>query len=207
MFKQVGMAFATLFLCSAAFAQSTLQGRVVNKNGEAVANAEVALTRYHDAIKQQANSNGEFTFIDLAPGEYEIKASADGFYAAESEFVVRPRQAVSLTVELTPTIKTQTTVEVKSADISRAETSNARLLTHQELEQLPQPQKRDIPTLALNTFPGATLSHDNFVHVRGNEVSLEENINGVSFLENPRGHFSPGLSPEMFERSEERRVG
>src|SRR5437870_1894499 len=105
MFKQLGMALAALFLCSAALAQSTLQGRVVTKNGEAVANADVILTRYHDTVKQQTNGNGEFTFLDLAPGEYEIKASADGFYPAESEFVVRPRQAVSLTVELAPTLK------------------------------------------------------------------------------------------------------
>ncbi|MBV9609482.1 MAG: TonB-dependent receptor, partial [Acidobacteria bacterium] len=64
---------------------------------------------------------------------------------------------------------------------------------------LPAPEKRDIPTLALYTFPGATLSHDNYVHVRGNEVSLQEFINGVSFLENPQQQFSAGLTPEMFE--------
>ena len=79
------------------------------------------------------------------------------------------------------------------------ETSTSRLLTHFELVALPDPVKRDIPTLSLYTFPGATLSHDNFVHVRGNEVSLQEFINGVSFLENPQQQFSAGLAPESFE--------
>ena len=43
------------------------------------------------------------------------------------------------------------------------------------------------------------LSHDNFVHVRGNELSLHQFINGVSFLDNPHEHFSPPTSPQVFE--------
>src|SRR5438045_9674524 len=48
-------------------------------------------------------------------------------------------------------------------------------------------------------MPGASQSHDNFINVRGNEFSLHEFINGVSFLDNAQAQFSPGVSPQIFE--------
>jgi hypothetical protein len=112
---------------------------------------------------------------------------------------MRPRQPLSVQIEMVPRQTLSQTVEVRSADITFGEISTSRLLTHSELSALPDIVKRDIPTLSLYTFPGATLSHDNFVHVRGNEVSLQEFINGVSFLENPQQQFSVGLTPDSFE--------
>jgi hypothetical protein len=48
-------------------------------------------------------------------------------------------------------------------------------------------------------MPGASQSHDNFINVRGNEFSLHEFVNGVSFLDNTQPQFSPGVSPQIFE--------
>jgi hypothetical protein len=48
-------------------------------------------------------------------------------------------------------------------------------------------------------MPGASQSHDNFLNVRGNEFSLHEFLNGVSFLDNTQPQFSPGVSPQIFE--------
>src|SRR5262249_283043 len=138
-------------------------------------------------------------FLGLAAGEFRLVATADGYYTAEAEIVIKPRQPLSVGVELVARLPFPQRVEVRSADISLGEISTSRFLTHSELASLPSITKRDIPTLSLYTFPGATLSHDNFVHVRGNEVSLEESINGVSFLENPQQQFSAGLTPESFE--------
>ncbi len=67
------------------------------------------------------------------------------------------------------------------------------------MERLPDPVAENTTTLVANLMPGASQSHDNFVNVRGNEFSLHEFINGVSFLENTQQQFSPGLSPQIFE--------
>ncbi len=53
--------------------------------------------------------------------------------------------------------------------------------------------------LVAKLMPGASQSHDNFINVRGNEFSLHEFINGVSFLDNTQPQFSPGVSPQIFE--------
>lgn len=182
-----------------AAAQSVVEGHVADDRGRALPGAEVLLKHGRLEQRQATDSEGNFRFLGVPPGEYEITASAPGFYSAEYEFAARPRQPFLVQLELVPKSAVKEEVEVRSADISMSETGNSRLLTHAELSDIPSPLKRDIPTLALYNFPGATLSHDNFVHVRGNEVSLQEFINGVSFLENPQEQFSPGSSPEMFE--------
>jgi outer membrane receptor protein involved in Fe transport len=186
--------------CSAGgFAQSVVEGHITDDHGRPVPNAEVVLKHNQGERRLVTNGEGKFRFLGAEPGEYEITASAEGFYNAEYEFAARPRQPVVVEMELVPQTVRKEEVEVRSADISMGETGASRLLTHSEIAALPIPLKRDLPTLALFTFPGATLSHDNFVHVRGNEVSLQEFIDGVSFLENPQEQFSPGLSPDMFE--------
>lgn len=194
--------FLVCFFPWLACAQSQVEGWVRDNKGAQLPNAAVVLKHGTLERQQETSSDGHFRFVGVEPGEYEITASAAGFYSAETEFVARPRQPVIIQLELAPRTTASAEVEVRSADISSAETTGSRLLTHAELQALPSNQKRDLPTLSLYTFPGATLSHDNFVHVRGNEVSLQEFINGVSFLENPQEQFSPGLSPEMFETVE-----
>lgn len=185
-----------------AWAQSQVEGWVRDNTGAQLPKAAVVLKHGSIERRQETSADGHFQFLGIEPGEYEVTASAAGFYSAETEFVARPRQPVVIQLELALRATLTSKVEVHSADISSAETTGSRLLTHAELNALPSNQKRDLPTLSLYTFPGATLSHDNFVHVRGNEVSLQEFINGVSFLDNPQEQFSPGLDPEMFETIE-----
>jgi TonB dependent receptor/Carboxypeptidase regulatory-like domain len=188
-----------LLLAAPTFGQSTLDVRITDRNGDPVPSAAVTLKHSGAETHGSRSGPGEFRFLALPSGEYEISATADGYFSSESEVVVKPRQPVSVQIELAQRTAAKESVEVESADITLGETSSSRLLTHAEVAALPSYAKRDIPTLALYNFPGATMSHDNYVHVRGNEVSLQEFINGVSFLENPQQQFSPGLTPQMFQ--------
>ena len=61
------------------------------------------------------------------------------------------------------------------------------------------PMVENTTRLATNLMPGATQSHDNFITVRGTEFSLHQFINGVSFLDNERAQYSPGVGPQIFE--------
>ena len=47
--------------------------------------------------------------------------------------------------------------------------------------------------------PGAVLGHDNLVHLKGNELSLHQCLDGVAFLDNPQHHFSPGYGTQAIE--------
>src|SRR5262249_41041506 len=51
----------------------------------------------------------------------------------------------------------------------------------------------------VSAAPGMIRGHDDFVHIRGEEVALNPLINGVSFWENAHAVFSAGLNPDVIE--------
>jgi outer membrane receptor for ferrienterochelin and colicins len=188
---------------TAAFAQASIQGRVVGPNGHPVREARVVLKTLDGVVLLQANADaeGRVLFASVEPGNYRLVGAAPGFYQGEYDIVLRPRQALLVTIELASQSAMKQQVEVRSSygDLDPGLTGASRFFTRQSLQSLPSPITRSVPELALNIFPGASLSHDNFVHVRGNEVSLHEFINGVGFLDNPQEQFGPGMSPQEFE--------
>ena len=188
---------------TAAFAQVSIQGRVVGAAGEPVREARVRLETQDGAVafKTKSDAEGRFLFTTVEPGNYRLIGEACGFYEGEYEITLRPRQALLVTIELSSQAPRKQQVEVRSSygELESGLTGASRFLTRQSLQGLPSPIARSVPELALNIFPGASLSHDNFVHVRGNEVSLHEFINGVGFLDNPQEQFGPGMSPQEFE--------
>src|SRR5260370_13813298 len=147
------------------------------------------------------DSDGEFHFGAVDSGTYTLQAEAPGFYLATYNFVLRPRQPISLTIELQPKRSAQQTVElqVQSLIVYPEKTGRSYPFTQPALDRLPDPLVDSTSDLVNNLMPGASDSHDNFLAVRGTEFSLHEFINGVSFLDNTQPQFSPGISPQIFE--------
>jgi hypothetical protein len=104
-------------------------------------------------------------------------------------------------VELTSqrTAVQHTEVHATYENIDPGQTGTSQVLRRRSLDELPAPEKRSVMSLAELVAPGVVLSHDNFVHVRGNELSLHEFINGFSFLDNANHQFTPGLSLKIFQ--------
>lgn len=187
-----------------AAAQASVEGQVVAAGtDEPIAAAQILLRSAGQEIVFRAHTDaqGAFRFPVVEPGDYHLFTEAQGYFPVEYELVVKPRHPVSLIIELVASQgETQeVVVQASYADLDPAQTGTSRVLTRQRLQALPSPLRRDIPTLVENVAPGAVLSHDNFVHIRGNELSLHQFINGVSFLDNSHQHFTPGLSPQIFE--------
>jgi hypothetical protein len=72
-------------------------------------------------------------------------------------------------------------------------------LTAERIESLAVTQRTTLPDAIVTAAPGMIRGHDDFVHVRGEEVALNPLINGVAFWENPHAVFSSGLSPDVIE--------
>ncbi len=201
--------FATLILFlppAEVFAagQGSIDGRIVDAaTGEPVGSAEVTLagSGMEGNSRVISGPSGRFRFPILDPGNYELTAEATGYFPEKYNLVLKPRQPLSLTVELASrrTAVQHAEVHATYADIDPGQTGTSRVLTRRNLDELPSPEMRSVMAMAEVMAPGAVLSHDNFVHVRGNELSLHEFINGVSFLDNANQQFTPGLSPEIFE--------
>ena len=192
-----------LLVSGVAYAQTAIEGTVRNAAGQPVPNASVSL-QHRDggtALTTVSNSDGKFRFSGVEAGACTLQAEAANYFKATYEFVLRPRQAISLNIELQAKETLRQKVEVQSSylTIDPEKTGSSYTFTRQDLERLPEPLIESINDLVNNLMPGASDSHDNFLAVRGTEFSLHEFVNGVSFLDNAQPQFSPGVSPQIFE--------
>jgi hypothetical protein len=192
-----------VFLSGLALGQTLIDGTVRDNSENALSGVRVSLQREDGGAAQKAetNRNGQFQFSGVEAGAYVIETTVPGFFATSYRLIVRARQPISLTIEMQPTRSVQQTVEVKARyqTIDPEKTGSSQTFTYQDLERLPDPLVESTNSLASNLMPGASQSHDNFINVRGNEFSLHEFVNGVSFLDNTQPQFSPGVSPQIFE--------
>ena len=195
--------FLAALLAISVAAQSTVEGVVVDADGKAIAGTTVVIQRADGGsrLKTKSDAAGRFQFPAVEAGSQALNAEATDYYPSRYEFVLRPRQPLSITIELNRRHPVQQTVEVQSTylTVDPGKTGSSYTFTRSELDSLPEPLTDSTSSLVNNLMPGASDSHDNFLAVRGTEFSLHEFINGVSFLENTQPQFSPGVSPQIFE--------
>src|SRR6266436_6336569 len=185
------------------FAQTTVDVAVHDNAGLPITNASISLQHQGGAKVQETSTdaNGKFRLTSLEAGAYFLQVQAANYYPLHYEFVLRPRQPLSLSLDLEKKETIKESVEVRAGylTIDPEKTGSTYTYTHQDLEKLPDSIVESTNDLVNNLMPGASDSHDNFLAVRGTEFSLHEFINGVSFLDNTQPQFSPGVSPQIFE--------
>src|SRR5262245_11794932 len=188
-------------LCSAvSFAQSegSIQGTVVAKaDHSALSGANVvlesALTKAR--LEMTTEMDGRFAYTRLVPGRYVLAVERSGFQIQRYELSLKPRDTQSVTLEL-ELQRVQERVDVVAQPIPTIHSPSSTLLNSEWIEALPLAQRSSLPDLIVSTAPGMIRGHDDFVHIRGNEIALSPFINGVSFWENPHALFSAGLGAD-----------
>ena len=176
-------------IVAAADGSALVQGRVTLKSISTEASTETTV-----------DSAGRFTFQNVSPGEYVVSGSSEGFANREVRLVLKPREfrAVTLALELPPlNVSVNVTGAVPSLPGTHSPSSTT--LTADIIESLPVSQRATLPDAIVTAAPGMIRGHDDFVHIRGEEVALNPFINGVGFWENPHAVFSAGFSPDVIE--------
>jgi hypothetical protein len=193
-----------LALARGAGAQSEtgVRGRVSTESDRfALAGAHVTLRAddSSDAMMATTDEMGGFVFRDLRPATYTLTAEHDGFAPKTVRFVLKPRELKAVEVALAIR-QLEEHVEV-SAPITLASTfsPSSTVVTSALLEALPTAQLTSLPDAIVTAAPGMIRGHDDFVHVRGQELALNPVINGVSFWENAHAVFSGGVSPQVID--------
>jgi len=206
LYRCLRVTFLILLIPGVGFAQTAVEGTVQDSSGRAIPNASISLRHQEGraVFATYSDSKGTFRFLGVEPGAYTLQAEAAGYFEATYEFLLRARQPVLLSVELQgkETVRQKVEVPASYLTIDPEKTGSSYMFTRQDLERLPEPMMESTNDLVNNLMPGASDSHDNFLAVRGTEVSLHEFINGVSFLENTQPQFSAGVSPQIFETVE-----
>jgi hypothetical protein len=100
--------FSLLFSANVSLAQTagaTLSGTVKTTAGAAVANARVSARNQAsgEIAESQTGAAGVFDIPNLAPGDYEISVSADGFTAETTKVTITSEPPPPLSIAMAPT--------------------------------------------------------------------------------------------------------
>ncbi len=137
-----GLASILLFSTIGAWAQftSNLQGTVTDPSGAAVPGATVRLINLSTQVPVQTTTSnvGTYLFSSVAPGQYQVSASAKGF--AESNVTVTLETAQTFELPITLTVATQAQQVVVTGSAKLLDTADSRTqqtVVAQEVSDLP----------------------------------------------------------------------
>jgi hypothetical protein len=155
----------------------TIVGTVTDPTGAVIPNATIIVTDPSKGTSQtvQSNGSGNYTVSRLIPDTYTVKASAQGFTAAETDNVIVSAdgtQQVNLVFQ--PAGSAQTITVTAAAPILQSDSADVSTVIEQkQLQDLPN-ENRNFSTFALLT-PGVQ---------RGSfSISASENPQGTQSLE------------------------
>ncbi len=153
------------------------------------------------ALETSTNAEGHYSFANLSSASYRLRVESPDFYTQPVAFMLAPRAAEQIDVELSPraSIREEVNVRVQTKLLDETEAATVRTIDAQQLALLPTARSTQLTDAVTSFVSSAVAGHDNFVHLRGNELSLNTFINGVSFFDNPHQLFTPGLSADVVQ--------
>jgi hypothetical protein len=186
----VALLLASLFLPLTGISRSLAQavfgsivGTVTDPSGAIVPNATVVVTDVSKGTSQtvQSNSSGNYSVSRLIPDTYTVKATAQGFAAAETDnVVVSADTAPQVNLVFQPQGATQTvnvssaapTLQTDSADV-------ANVITQRQLQDLPN-QNRNFTSFAL-LVPGVQRASFNIQATENPQGTQALEVNGANY--------------------------
>ena len=176
LFRKFGFAVASLLVASLpALAQSpagTIAGRVADATDLALPGVTVTVQGVDITRTFTTDGEGRYRFLDLAPGDYKLTSTLQGFTTNVRErVVVGVGQTVELPVTLAIGALTETVnVTAPSPMVDAKQTGTATSVTYDELSNIPT--SRD-PFSLLRSINGVLVDR---VNVGGNETGQQSNF-------------------------------
>jgi len=124
-----------------------IEGVVMDPTGAAVAGASLELRNVDTGVTQSAKTSdtGNYSFVNLAPGKYVLKASASGFKTTEVDLTLSTAQLQGINVKLeVASVATSATVTYEAPPM---DTDDTRVET-----TLDSQTTRDLPTVNRNLW-------------------------------------------------------
>jgi hypothetical protein len=151
-----------------------LYGKVSDQKGEALPGATVTLTGIGSPQVQTTDEHGQFRFLGLYPGSYQLKAELQGFSTLEYPNVaVRIGGKVNIEVTLSSAVQDVITVTGESPILDERQMNRGADVPAVALDKVPT--ARD-PWSLLSQAPGVLVDRFN---IGGNESGQQSNFNGT----------------------------
>src|ERR1700723_259022 len=181
------------FSASVSFAQFSggVTGVVQDATGAAVPKANLVLGQVGTDVTRAtvSDANGGFSFISLAPANYELSAEAGGFAKTVERITLDTNQTLSVTLSLSlKSVTTQVEVTEQAPVLNPAEQRNQMTLEHQAVDELPV-AGRSIVGLA-TLAPGVTGLGTGTANAPGSNVDNYSTETAVDASANGQGQMS-----------------
>jgi hypothetical protein len=159
-----------------AFAQlqtGNLYGTVTDDKGASLPGVTVTLAGQGAPQVQVTNAQGQFRFLGLGPGSYNLKAELEGFSTIDyPNIVINVGRNTSIEVKLSPAVEDVITVTAESPLLDERRISTGATISQTELEKIPT--ARD-PWAILQSTPGVLTDR---INVGGNESGQQSQYVG-----------------------------
>jgi len=159
-----------------AFAQlqtGNLYGTVTDDKGAALPGVTVTTTGGGAPQVQVTNAQGQFRFLGLAPGSYQMKAELEGFSTIDyPNIVINVGRNTQIEVKLSAAVEDVITVTAESPLLDERRISTGATVSQTELEKIPT--SRD-PWSILQSTPGVLTDR---INVGGNESGQQSQYVG-----------------------------
>jgi hypothetical protein len=166
--SRVGLtALLALFVAVGAWAQvqtGNIFGRVLTRDGAPVPGATVTLSGIGAPQTFVTDAQGNFRFLNLSPGNYQLKAELAGMGSAVRTGIgVNIGRSSDVSLMMSPSVEQAITVTAEAPVLDVRKTGTGSNVTRVELEKIPT--ARD-PWVILQQTPGVIMDRNN---VGGNE--------------------------------------
>ncbi|HMG08167.1 MAG TPA: TonB-dependent receptor, partial [Mucilaginibacter sp.] len=180
--KILFVAITALLLPVMASAQLSITGKITNASGEALPGASISIVT--PAMSAVADASGKYSFNDLKPGNYLLKASYIGYQAVTKNVTLRANEVINLTLN-----NGTLTAEEVTVSSTRASKNSPTAYTNLSKKDLAKNNfGQDLPYL-LNQTPSVVVSSDagagigyTGIRIRGSDATrVNVTINGIPY--------------------------
>ncbi len=141
--RRIAISFLLLILVAGARAQfdtATVLGTVTDPSGAVVARCNVVLRNTATAVELTAatDDRGEYRFVDVSVGPYELKLTAQGFQGAAAKFdlTVGARQRVDVQMKMA-SVASSVTTTAEATQLETESSERGQVVNAREIAELP----------------------------------------------------------------------
>ena len=162
--------------------------------------ASLKLKRGTQVAETTANDAGEYEFTKLAPGEYTLEATAEGFKTSSKNIVIRAGETLveNISLEVAEVTASVTVSSDAGLGVQTTETASTSTIKQKTLQTLPLPNEQLLEALPL--VPGVVRGPDGQIDIKGARSSQSAmTVNSANVTDPVTGQFAFNLPIEAVE--------
>ncbi|MGH9325934.1 MAG: carboxypeptidase regulatory-like domain-containing protein [Terriglobia bacterium] len=177
--------------------QASLAVKVSSENGVPVASAQIILSNASQRHEGETSHTGEYTFIGLTPGVFQLRVRKEGYYVATVPQVrVGATRSVDVSLNHQQELAQSVKVVYSPPMIDPATTASGSSLNTREIYDLPYTVPRDI-RYALPLLPGVVQDATDQLHIDGSSTGqIVDELDGFNITDPVTRQFLVRLAPE-----------